>query len=76
MTTGVLLMTYGAPRGDEDVAAYLGRVRGHPPAPELVDEMRRRYPRPPSRRQSPAPSPNIKRLSRIARHLSKAEKLS
>lgn len=43
MTTGVILMTYGAPAGDEDVAAYLGRVRGHPPAPELVLEMRRRY---------------------------------
>jgi ferrochelatase len=43
MTTGVLLMTYGAPRGDEDVAAYLGRVRGREPAPDLVREMRRRY---------------------------------
>src|SRR5256885_16732929 len=36
-------MTYGAPLGDEDVAAYLGRVRGHPPPAELVAEMRRRY---------------------------------
>ncbi|HEY8825235.1 MAG TPA: ferrochelatase [Candidatus Limnocylindria bacterium] len=43
MTTGVLLMTYGAPSGDADVGAYLARVRGHPPAPELVLEMRRRY---------------------------------
>ena len=43
MTTGVILMTYGAPAGDEDVAAYLGRVRGRQPAPELVAEMRRRY---------------------------------
>ena len=43
MTTGVILMTYGAPAGDEDVAAYLGRVRGREPAPELVTEMRRRY---------------------------------
>ncbi|MGH2472882.1 MAG: ferrochelatase [Candidatus Limnocylindria bacterium] len=43
MTTGVLLMTYGAPSGDEDVGAYLGRVRGREPAPELVLEMRRRY---------------------------------
>jgi len=43
MTIGVILMTYGAPAGDGDVAAYLGRVRGHPPAPELVTEMRRRY---------------------------------
>ena len=43
MTTGVILMTYGAPAGDQDVAAYLGRVRGREPAPELVTEMRRRY---------------------------------
>ena len=43
MTTGVILMTYGAPADDADVAAYLGRVRGRPPAPELVLEMRRRY---------------------------------
>ncbi|MEK6226169.1 MAG: ferrochelatase [Chloroflexota bacterium] len=43
MTTGVLLMTYGAPSGDEDVGAYLARVRGREPAPELVLEMRRRY---------------------------------
>ena len=43
MTTGVILMTYGAPAGDEDVAAYLGRVRGREVAPELVAEMRRRY---------------------------------
>jgi protoporphyrin/coproporphyrin ferrochelatase len=43
VTTGVLLMTYGAPSGDEDVGAYLARVRGREPAPELVLEMRRRY---------------------------------
>ena len=43
MTTGVLLMTYGAPTGDEQVGAYLGRVRGREPGPELVEEMRRRY---------------------------------
>ena len=43
MTTGVILMTYGAPAGDADVAAYLGRVRGREPTPELVLEMRRRY---------------------------------
>jgi len=43
LTTGVILMTYGAPAGDHDVAAYLGRVRGREPAPELVTEMRRRY---------------------------------
>jgi ferrochelatase len=43
MTTGVILMTYGAPAGDEDVAAYLARVRGREPAPDLVTEIRRRY---------------------------------
>jgi ferrochelatase len=43
VTTGVILMTYGAPSGDDDVAAYLGRVRGHPPSDDLVQEMRRRY---------------------------------
>ena len=43
MTTGVVLMTYGAPSGDGDVASYLARVRGRAPAPELVAEMRRRY---------------------------------
>jgi ferrochelatase len=43
VTTGVLLMTYGAPSGDEDVAAYLGRVRGREPAADLVLEIRRRY---------------------------------
>lgn len=43
MTTGVLLMTYGAPSGDDDVGPYLGRVRGREPAPELLLEMRRRY---------------------------------
>jgi ferrochelatase len=43
VTTGVILMTYGAPAGDEDVGAYLGRVRGREPTPELVLEMRRRY---------------------------------
>src|SRR5437762_369095 len=36
-------MTDGAPAGGEDGAAYLGRVRGHPPPAELVAEMRRRY---------------------------------
>jgi protoporphyrin/coproporphyrin ferrochelatase len=43
MTTGVVLMTYGAPDGVEDVAAYLSRVRGRDAAPELIAEMRRRY---------------------------------
>ena len=44
MTTGVLLMTYGAPRDDADLPRYLAAVRGgREPAPELVAEMRQRY---------------------------------
>jgi ferrochelatase len=44
MTTGVLLMTYGAPRDDADMPRYLAAVRGgREPARELVAEMRRRY---------------------------------
>lgn len=44
MTTGVLLMTYGAPRDDADLPRYLAAVRGgREPAEELVAEMRRRY---------------------------------
>lgn len=44
MTTGVLLMTYGAPSDDADVPRYLAAVRGgSEPAPDLVAEMRRRY---------------------------------
>lgn len=44
MTVGVLLMTYGAPRDDADLPAYLARVRGGRVADEaLVAEMRRRY---------------------------------
>ncbi|HEV2248958.1 MAG TPA: ferrochelatase [Candidatus Limnocylindria bacterium] len=44
MTTGVLLMTYGAPRDDADLPAYLARVRGgRVPDDALVAEMRRRY---------------------------------
>ena len=46
MTTGVLLMTYGAPRDDADLPAYLARVRGgRAPDDALVAEMRRRYER-------------------------------
>ena len=46
MTVGVLLMTYGAPRDDADLSAYLSRVRGgRAPDDALVDEMRRRYAR-------------------------------
>jgi len=46
MTTGVLLMTYGAPRDDADLPGYLARVRGgRAPDEALVAEMRRRYAR-------------------------------
>lgn len=46
MSLGVLLMTYGAPAGRDDLPAYLARVRGgREPAPELVEEMARRYER-------------------------------
>jgi ferrochelatase len=42
--TGVLLMTYGAPRDDDDLPRYLAAVRGgRQPSDELVREMRRRY---------------------------------
>ena len=44
MRAGVLLMTYGAPRDDADLPAYLARVRGgRVPDGALVAEMRRRY---------------------------------
>lgn len=46
MTTGVLLMTYGAPRDDADLPRYLAQIRGgREAAPELVAEMRARYAR-------------------------------
>lgn len=44
MSTGVILMTYGAPSGDDDLPRYLSAVRGGRPVDEeLVAEMRRRY---------------------------------
>jgi ferrochelatase len=44
VTTGVLLMTYGAPQDDADVPRYLAAVRGgREPEADLVAEMRRRY---------------------------------
>ena len=46
MTTGVVLMTYGAPRDRADVAGYLARVRGgREPEPALVSELIGRYER-------------------------------
>ncbi len=44
MTTGVVLMTYGAPDGEADLPRYLSAVRGGRAAdPALVTEMARRY---------------------------------
>jgi ferrochelatase len=44
MTTGVVLMTYGAPSGDDDLPRYLAVVRGgRAPSDDLVREMTRRY---------------------------------
>jgi ferrochelatase len=46
MTTGVVLMTYGAPRDRAEVASYLEKIRGgRPVSDELVAEMTRRYER-------------------------------
>ena len=46
MTTGVILMTYGAPRDDAELPGYLARVRGgREPEAALVTEMRARYAR-------------------------------
>jgi ferrochelatase len=44
VTTGVVLMTYGAPKDDADLPRYLAAVRGgRTPTDDLVAEMRRRY---------------------------------
>ncbi len=44
MSTGVVLMTYGAPQGESDLPRYLASVRGGRAAePALVTEMARRY---------------------------------
>jgi ferrochelatase len=43
VTTGVVLLTYGAPRDDADVGPYLGRVIGRVPTDAVVTELRRRY---------------------------------
>ncbi len=41
---GILLMTYGAPRSDDDLPAYITSIRGGRPAtPELLAEFARRY---------------------------------
>ena len=44
MTTGVLVMAYGTPSSREDVEPYYTRIRhGHPPTPELLADLVRRY---------------------------------
>jgi ferrochelatase len=44
VTTGIVLMTYGAPDGTADLPRYLAAVRGgRAPGAELVAEMARRY---------------------------------
>lgn len=41
---GVLLLSFGSPRDDADIPAYLGRIRdGRPVPPELVTDLRARY---------------------------------
>jgi len=44
VSTGVILMTYGAPRGRDEVGPYLARIRGgKTPTDDLIAEMTRRY---------------------------------
>ena len=44
MPRGVVLMTYGAPSGREDLPRYLAAIRGgRAPSEDLVAEMARRY---------------------------------
>ena len=41
---GVLVMAYGSPEGPEDLEAYYTHIRrGHPPSPELLEELAGRY---------------------------------
>jgi ferrochelatase len=41
---GLLVMAYGTARGPEDVERYYTDIRGgHPPSPEQVEDLRRRY---------------------------------
>ena len=44
MTTGVVLMAYGSPRRQEDIAAYYTDIRrGRPPSAEQLADLTRRY---------------------------------
>lgn len=40
---GVLLLAHGTPDSIDEMPEYLTRVRGRPPSPELLAEMRRNY---------------------------------
>ena len=43
-TLGLLCMSYGTARGEDDVEAYYTHVRrGRPPPPELLEDLKRRY---------------------------------
>lgn len=42
--TGIVLLTYGSPRGTGEVPAYLSRIRGGAtPSPELIEKFTARY---------------------------------
>ncbi len=44
MTIGVLVMAYGTPGSPEEVEPYYTKIRhGHPPTPELLADLQRRY---------------------------------
>jgi len=43
-TIGVMVMALGTPAGPDDIEAYYTHMRGgHPPSPELLSELQRRY---------------------------------
>ncbi|HEX9131181.1 MAG TPA: ferrochelatase, partial [Ktedonobacteraceae bacterium] len=43
-TVGVMVMALGTPAGPDDIEAYYTHMReGHPPSPELLSELQRRY---------------------------------
>jgi ferrochelatase len=44
VTTGVVVMAYGTPAGEDDVERYYTDIRrGRPPSPEQLADLRRRY---------------------------------
>lgn len=43
-TIGVMVMALGTPAGPDDIETYYTRMRGgHPPSPELLSDLQRRY---------------------------------